>query len=211
LTRAQTRIAFLAALGAAALACVCLYAVTTPPPDLLVRFDGDILRISAPRLNFLSGKALEHLKDGASVAFAAQLTISTTPGQATGIAEARSVARFALSYDIWEEKFSVVRFGDRPESRRASQSHLTAQQTQNWCLDSLSIDRSALPVDRPFYVQLDLRAEDPRDQLGIVGDPGINITRLIEIFSRPAKSSQPRWFLQNGPLKLAELRKASRG
>ena len=101
------------------------------------------------------------------------------------------MAHFALSYDIWEEKFSVVKIGDRPESRRASQSHLTAQQTQNWCLDNLAIDRSALPADRPFFVQLDLRAEDPHDQLGIVGEPGINITRLIEVFSRPPKVGRP--------------------
>ena len=183
-----------------------VFAVTTPPPELQVRLDGDFLRISAPRLSFLSGKALERLKDGASIAFAAQLTVSSGPN----LPDARSVAHFALSYDIWEEKFSVVKIGDRPESRRASQSHLTAQQTQNWCLDNLAIDRSALPSDRPFYVQLDLRAEDPHDQLGIVGEPGINITRLIEVFSRPPKGSD-HWSLQNGPFRLADLRKAGRG
>lgn len=186
-----------------------LFAVTTPPPELQVRLDGDYLRISAPRLNFLSGKALEHLKDGASIAFAAQLTITPSPN--SGITDARTVAHFALSYDIWEEKFSVVRIGDRPESRRASQSHMTAQQTQNWCLDNLVIDRSALPNDHAFWVQLDLRPEDPHDQLGIVGESGINITRLIEIFSRPAKPGPNNLSLQSGPFKLAELRKASRG
>ena len=73
------------------------------------------------------------------------------------------------------------------------------------------LDRSLVPADRPFYVQLDLRADDPRDQLGIVGDSGINITRLIEIFSRPVKSNQQRWLLNAGPFRLADLRKASHG
>ena len=124
--------------------------------------------------------------------------------------DARSVARFALSYDIWEERFSVSRFGDRPGQHR-SISHLSAHAAEAWCLDNLMLDRALLPPDRPFYVQLDLRVDDPRDQLGIVGDTGINITRLIEIFSRPIKSSQQRWLLNAGPFKLADLRKASHG
>ena len=41
--------------------------------------------------------------------------------------------------------------------------------------------------------------------------PGINITRLIEIFSRPAKSAQPPMVLRNGPFRLADLRKVSGG
>jgi hypothetical protein len=120
------------------------------------------------------------------------------------------VARFALSYDIWEERFSVTRMGERPDSRR-SVSHLSLQAAQNWCLDNLTIDRSLIPPDRLFYVRLDLRLEDPRDQLGIVGEPGINITRLIEIFSRPARSAQQPFLLRNGPFRLADLRKVSGG
>lgn len=210
MTRDYSRFVFPAALAAVTFGCVCsVFAVTPAPSELIVRLEGDYLRISAPRLNFLSGKALEHLKDGRSVVFAAQLTISTSPSAV--IPDARSVAHFALSYDILEEKYSVVKIGDRPESRRASQSHLTAQQSQTWCLDNLAIERSAIPTDRAFYVQLDLRAEDPHDQLGIVGDPGINITRLIEIFSRPAAEGTKHWTLQNGPIRLADIRKASGG
>ena len=163
-----------------------------------------ICHISAPHLNFLSGKTLERLKDGASVAFIGQLTVTTTPNAI--IPEARSVARFALSYDIWEERFSITKMGEKPDSRR-SVSHLSAQAAQNWCLDNLAIDRSLVPADKLVYVQLDLRVEDPRDPVGIVGEPGINITRLIEIFSRPAKSAQPPMVLRNGPFRVADLRR----
>jgi hypothetical protein len=55
---------------------------------------------------------------------------------------------------------------------------------------------------------LEVRAEEPRDGLGVVDDPGINLTRLVEIFSRSERGQQPRWRLEAGPLRLAELRKA---
>jgi hypothetical protein len=185
----------------------CAWAVTTAAPELLVHLDGDFLRVSLPRLDFLNGKPLDRLKDGASVAFVGQLTITTSPNALKPAA--RSVARFALSYDIWEERFSVTKIGPTPDARRAV-SHLSAQAAQNWCIDNLTVDRSQLP-DTAFWVQLDLRAEDPRDQLGIIGEPGINLTRLIEIFGRPARSTQPRWLLNSGPFRLTDLKRGPRG
>lgn len=186
---------------------VCAWAVTAPPPQLVVHLDGDFLRINLAHLDFLNGKPLDRLRDGASVAFLGQLTVTTSPN--TIKPAARSVARFALSYDIWEERFSVTKIGPTPDARRAV-SHLSAQAAQNWCLDNLTLDRAELP-DTEFWVQLDLRAEDPRDQLGIIGEPGINLTRLIEIFGRPARGAQPRWLLTSGPFHLADLRKGPRG
>jgi hypothetical protein len=172
--------------------------------DLPVRLDGDYLRISLPKVDFLRGKPMDRLKDGATVAFVGQLTMSTSPNSLTPIA--RAVARFALSYDIWEERFSVTRIGQSPDSRRSA-SHLSAQAAENWCLDNLVIDRSQIPADKQFYVQLDLRAEDPRDELGIIGDPGINLTHLIELFGRAPRSAQPRWLLTSAPMRLADLKK----
>lgn len=171
---------------------------------LAVRLDGDYLRVSLPTIDFLKGKPLDRLKDGASVAFIGQVTITTSPNSLTPVA--RSVARFALSYDIWEERFSVTKIGQSPESRRTA-AHLSTQATEAWCLDNLVIDRSQIPADKEFYVQLDLRAEDPKDELGIIGDPGINLTRLIEMFGRPPRSPQERWLFNSGPLRLADLKK----
>lgn len=185
-------------------AALSAFAVTLPSPDLTVRLDGDTLRINLPNLDFLSGKPLDRLKDGSSVAFIGQLTVTTAAAGASRPA-ARSVARFALSYDIWEERYSVTRIGQMSDRRSAS--HLSRQAAQAWCLDNLTLDRSQLPA-QDFWVQLDLRAEDPRDQSGVVGDPGINLTRLIEIFGRPARGNQPRWLLTNGPYRLFDLPKA---
>jgi len=186
------------------LVATLLLCARLPAQDLAVHLDGDYLRVAMPHVDFLKGKPLERLKDGATVAFIGQLTITTAPNSLNPVA--RAVARFALSYDIWEERFSITKIGQTPDSRR-SVSHLSAHATENWCLDNLAIDRSRIPTDQQFYVQLDLRVEDPRDQLGIIGDPGINLTRLIEIFGRPARSAQPRWMLNSGPFRLADLKK----
>jgi hypothetical protein len=188
---------------AAFLLCA-LGAVSSASDDLVVFLDGDYLRVSLPHIDFLKGKPVERLKDGASVAFIGQVTITTSPNSISPVA--RSVARFALSYDIWEERFSVTKIGQSPESRRTA-AHLSAQATENWCLDNLVIDRSQIPADKQFYVQLDLRAEDPKDQLGIIGDPGINLTRLIELFGRAPRSPQDRWLFSSGPFRLNDLKK----
>jgi len=179
-------------------------AVSSATEDLVVRLDGDYLRISLPHIDFLKGKPLDRLKDGASVAFIGHVTITTSPNSITSLAS--EMARFAFSYDIWEERFSVTKLGETPGARRTA-AHLSAQAAENWCLDNLSIDRSWVPVDKPFYVQLDLFAEDSKDQSGIIGDPGINLTRLIEMLGRAPRGPRERWLLSSGPLRLADLKK----
>jgi hypothetical protein len=170
--------------------------------DLAVHLDGDYLRVSLPHINFLQGKPLNRLKDGGSVAFFGRVTISSTPTSLTPIAE--SLAQFALSYDILEEKFSVTKIG---KNSRRTQSNLTAQAAELWCLDNLGIDRSELPSDRPFYVNLDLRVLDPRDEPRIVDDAGISLLGLVERLGRTGRSTQPRWLKSSGPYRLDDLKK----
>ena len=50
----------------------------------------------------------------------------------------------------------------------------------------------------------------PRRRPAFVGEPGINITRLIELFSRRPRAEQPQWTLDAGPLRLADLRRPKR-
>ena len=193
----------------AAATVTCVFAVTVVTQQLMVRLDGDYLRISVtPHLNFIEGRTLERLEDGLSVSFVAQLTIA--PSQNSLVSLARSTARFAISRDVWEHTFTVQKMGERPDSRR-SIAHRSAEAAETWCLDNLTIDRSMIPADAPFYVQLDLRAEDPHDQLGIVGESGINITQLIALFAKPVKVGQKHWNFSNGPLLLKDLRKAGQG
>lgn len=175
--------------------------------SLVVRMDGNFIHISAPSLQFLMPKNVTKLKDGASVAFLGQLTVSTDANQSV---LSRTIARFALSYDIWEERFSVTRFtiDTRSEEAPKKAMHSSSSSLQNWCLENLVVDVSHFTLDQPLWIRLEFRAEDTHDGTGVIGDPGINISRLIELFSRPARPQQDKWQLDAGPLRLRDLRKS---
>lgn len=177
---------------------VALAASTSQDRSLLVRFEADALRVSAPQIRFLNGKLLEQLRNGVNVGFLTQVTMFDSPT----IPIARSVDRFVVSFDLWEEKFSATRLG--PPARSAAR--LTAAACETWCLDQLLAPPPGFDPARIFYVKLELRAEDPRETAGVVGDPGISLTRLIEAFGRPPRAQQLRWTAQAGPLRLADLR-----
>lgn len=165
---------------------------------LLVRRDGDRLRVSAPQVHFLTGDPLRQLKNGATVAFLAQVTLT---GELQTQVLARIFERFVLSYDIWEEKFSAVRTG---ATRRAA-SRMNVPATEAWCLDYFFTPPAALAPERPFWLRLELRGEEPRETAAIIGEPGINLTRLVELFGRPAGNQQPQWTAKAGPLRLSDL------
>ena len=122
---------------------ISAYAIEYNERRLAPRLEGEYLHVSAPNFTFLTGRSLERLKDGASVAFVAQLIVSTTPNYV--VADARAVARYAVSEDIWEERFSVTRITDRAD-QKLTKSHLSAPAAESWCLDNLVVNRSELPA-----------------------------------------------------------------
>jgi hypothetical protein len=172
-------------------------------PSLDARLDGERLHVAAAGFSFLTGKTIERLKNGASAGFAAQLSLSAEAG---GPVIRRGIERFVVSYDLWEEKFSAVRLG----AIRRAISRTTAAGVEAFCVEGLSLDAAGYARDRPFWLRLEIRAEDPREQGAVVGEPGINLTRLIEIFSRPARGQQGHWTLERGPLRLADLKTSGR-
>ena len=166
---------------------------------------GNLIRISAPGFQFLSGKPLERLKNGGSVSFLGQLSISTDANQTI---QQRAITRFVLSYDIWEERFSVVRYPlSRVEEASRKSPPLSEAAIQNWCLDSLTVDASRFALTQPIWLRLELRVEDTHDTGGFIGEPGISITKLIDLFSRPARQSQDHWQLDAGPFHLTDLKR----
>jgi hypothetical protein len=170
---------------------------------LSVRLDNDYLRVTAPTLRFLTGKPLERLHNGSTVGFLGQLSVSV--GNQSNV-QARSAARFAFSYDIWEERFKVTLLTPGLTAR-ASAKNLTAEAAQAWCLDNLKIDLAQIPTGRPLWVRLEIRAEDPKETESVIGEPGISLSRLLELLSRPPKSPQSRMVLENGPFTLSDLRR----
>ena len=167
---------------------------------LSVTWDGDDLHVAAPELHFLAGKPLDRLKDGAAVVFLTQLTL-TTDNFTTSLR--RTPERFIFSYDLWEEKFSVTKLG---EGQRTV-AHLSAMAAEAWCLDNVAISATGLPQDRPFWLRFELRTAEPKDEAAVIGESGLNLTRLIEIFSRRPRDQQPQWIADAGPLRLGDLKR----
>ncbi len=162
------------------------------------RLSGNNLKIAAPRFRFVTGKPLERLHDGAPVPFAIQLSLLTdrTAGPAF-----RDIQRFVISYDLWEEKFAVVKLG----ARRKSASHLTATAAEAWCIDEMALQPAGLGEQQPFWIRLEVRAEDPSRDVAANDEP-MSLARLIDLFSRRTRGEERRWSAEAGPFRLAQLR-----
>jgi hypothetical protein len=164
------------------------------------RVAGD-LRVSAPSLHFLTGKSLSLLHDGAAVPFDFQLIVASG---SKNIVIARALERFTVSYDVWEEKFSVVRVRDF----RRSGMRLSASSAEAWCLDNIVIPASGLPPGQQLWARLEIRSAESKEPLG--ANSGINLATLIEIFSRPSRPQQDRWSVESVPFQLAGLKADSK-
>ena len=125
-------------------------------PELIVKRTEDQLYVTAPRLSFLTGKPLERLHNGQKVAFDFQLSVL---GQSKADVLRRGFERFVISYDIWEERFSVTRM----RSSRNSVKRLSSEAAEAWCLDNITFSASGLPLDQPVYVRLEVRAQEPKE------------------------------------------------
>ena len=168
--------------------------------DLFVRRFADQLHVLAPRLHFLSGKSLQRLRDGATVPFDFQLSIAA--GLKTNFV-ARAVERFTVSYDVWEEKFRVVRLRDF----RKSATGLTANAAEAWCVENVFVPALGMPADKELWAHLDVRAVEPKEMLS--SSPGgsvISIPELIQLLSRPPRPQQDHWSLVSTAFRLSDLK-----
>ena len=182
-----------------ALICFQLIALTVSSNDLFVRQAAGEIHVVAPHTHFLSGKTLDRLHDGAPVPFDFQFTVAA--GSKNNIV-ARSVERFTVSYDVWQEKFSVVRLRDFRKSGAKS----SANGAESWCVDNIWLPASFFPPGKELWVKLEIRSVDQRDQPSAWTEAGISVTTLIEIFSRPARPQQDHWSLETAPFHLADLK-----
>jgi hypothetical protein len=174
--------------------------------ELSVRLDNDYLRVSAPKLDFLTDQPLKRLMDGKTVGYLGQLTVSSG---ADRILQGRSIGHFAFSYDIWTERFKVTLLTPGQKTNPpTAKSNLTREGAQAWCLEQLKIDLAHLPVDRPILIRLEMRSEDPKETEGIIGEPGISLSGLIALFGRPVKDKQQVHVAREISLTIADLRKA---
>jgi len=182
-----------------ALLCLELLAMSASSEDLYVRRFAEQIRVMAPRLHFLSGKSLQRLRDGAIVPFDFQLSIGA--GLKNNIID-RAVERFSISYDVWEEKFRVVRLRDF----RKSAAGLSANAAEAWCLENLFVPAARMPADKDLWAHLDIRAAETKELATIAGDPSISIPALIQLLSRPPRPQQDHWALETASFRLTDLK-----
>jgi hypothetical protein len=174
--------------------------------DLILDARDNRLEFSAPRVHFLTGKPLDRLRNAAQVPFDFQVTLSS--GTRANVVR-RSYDRFVVSFDLWEETFSVSKL----QLPRRQASHLTAPAAESWCLEQMAIeDVSGISLTEPLWARLEVRPQDPTRYSGLpfgrgnITDSGISLNSLVEIFSRPPPTPQSRFVLEAGPVTLAELR-----
>ena len=163
---------------------------------------GDQLRLSAPGLHFLEGTPLELLRGGASVTYVCSVTV--TPDRSSA-ARFRAEEAFVVSYDLWEERFSVTQ--SRPPARSAS--HLLPGGVEAWCLDALRVPVSAAPAGGTFVIELDCLVPDAAN------DPGdapsrLTLAGLLDALSRRTRAASPRWQARSVPLRLADMKDSAR-
>jgi hypothetical protein len=173
--------------------------------SLTVDVVGDALKIRAPAFSFLNGDPLARLKDGRSVRVELAAMVLAAPGKSPAATTRRI---FALSYDLWEERFAVTAV----DARSQSVSHLLLAAAEAWCVEQLAIPVRALGAlgrDQPFWVRLEYRmidADAPTDPEG----SRYTLQALVDALSRRRKSDSSSQSLEAGPFRLRPVGSPSR-
>ena len=161
---------------------------------------GEQLHVTGSRIHFLTGEALQRLRDGATVTY--QLQLTARPERA-GKLLGRAAERFAVSYDLWEEKFAVTKLGGSPKAV----SHLTSGAAEAWCIDNTSMPVGVLPPNEPFWIRLDYRAEEAGTPADPADNSSFSLSSLVDIFSRRTRGEQVHGTEELGPLRMADLKR----
>jgi hypothetical protein len=72
-------------------------------------------------------------------------------------------------------------------------------------------DLSGVAANQQLWATLDIRSEDEKDtrlfSRSDISDAGISLNGLVELFSKPSRSTQSHWTLEYGPVTLEQLRR----
>lgn len=140
---------------------------------------------------------MDRLKDGRSVRVELAAMVLSGPGKSP-TATTRRI--FALSYDLWEERFAVTAV----EARSQSVSHLMQAAAEAWCVAQLGIPIRALGAlgrTQPFWIRLEYRVLDG-DAATDPDESGYTLQALIDALSRRRKSESSAEGIEAGPFTL---------
>jgi hypothetical protein len=171
--------------------------------SLKVEMNEDSLKVSAHRLRFLTDWALARLHNGLTVTLVMNLTVVAKQAE-DPLYHAQE--RFAFSFDLWEEKYSVFR--SPPNGR--SISHLSAASAEAWCLNNMPIPLEVIPEQQSFMIQLDCSIEESGNGKQPEDEPGLSIGGLIKYLSRKESEEPHYWKTSTGQLRLSDLKQPER-
>ena len=188
--------------GVIALVLIVPAATRLPAQALTVSRTGEMLHVRAPSLTFIKGAALDRLRAGGSVHFDVDLVVLSKPDGPVVIQTRQS---FNVSYDLWEERFAVVRIG--PPS--SSISHLTARDAEQWCLAQLAVP--AAPVERlgraaDFWITLAFHMRNGARAANTQANDRFTLRGLIDALSRRPQDdvTGSQELVQAGPFRLMD-------
>ena len=166
---------------------------------LTVERRGEFLQVSAPQIRLLSGKALNRLRDGATVHYTLALT-AISENSREPLFQMRE--RFAVSFDLWEEKYTVVQL----RSGGRSASRLTTNMAETWLLEAMPVPLGAIPESRSFVIRLECFVDEPENDKEENNNSGLSLAGLIDIFSRRKSDAPLRWEASTGILRLGDFK-----
>ena len=175
---------------------VLLAAAPASAQTLTIASAPDAVRVRAVNWPFLTADPLTRLKEGRTVRVELSVLVLAGPGRSPASA-VRKI--FAVSYDLWEERFAVATTG----ARAASASHLTAAAAEAWCLDQLAVPMTALAAvdDRRFWLRLECRILDGDGTPDPTDDTGLTLQRLIDVLSRRGRTDGAVRAIEGGPFR----------
>jgi hypothetical protein len=175
---------------------LCLGSLAQSIPIYLERH-GDHLSVAAPQFHFISGKAVRRLQNGSTITYALLLAIVPENSKKQTF---QLLKQFMVSYDLWEEKYSVAGMPDG-----GSASRLAADNAEAWCLENMPIPIRSVPEREHFMIRLECSInEDAEKENG--EKSGRIFADLVEIFSRKKKDPPQRWETVAGPFRLENLK-----
>jgi hypothetical protein len=156
------------------------------------------VQVQAPGFAFIDGPVADRLRDGRSVRLEVALVVLDQP-RGTIVTQARQA--FALSFDLWEERFAVTRVGMPPRSM----SHRSVKNAEAWCLEQVTVPVTTfgrLGRGAPFWIRLSYRVLEMTPEAEANPDEGLTLAALIDRLSRRGDQDQMGRSLEAGPFRL---------
>jgi hypothetical protein len=168
-------------------------------PSLVPERNGDSIRVTATQLHFLVGKAEEKLRNGAAVTFVMTMAALLENSKKPAVLVRET---FVISYDLWEEKYSVVQ--RKPGGRSASR--IAAATAEAWCLGNIAIPVRSIPERRAFMLRFECSIAEEEAPRNEKDNSTLTLAGLIDVFSRKKREEPLHWEAVAGPFRLEELK-----